>query len=111
MGLLGRAPRLRAVAFAWGLAWLAPTTDLVAATPDSFKPFEGAVRSAEPFGLSVEALPGGALQNRWHGLARKLDDDGVQIALCDSDRERCACDPAVAIYNHSLRNGCEGVVR
>jgi predicted transglutaminase-like cysteine proteinase len=95
MGLLGRAPRLRAVAFAWGLAWLAPTTDLVAATPGSFKPFEGAVRSAEPFGLSVEALPGGALQDKWLKLARKLDDDGVQIALCDGDRERCASDAAL----------------
>jgi len=95
MGLLGRAPRLRAVAFACGLAWLAPTTDLVAATPDSFKPFEAAARSAEPFGLSVAAVPAGALQDKWLGLARKLDDERVQIALCDGDRERCASDAAL----------------
>jgi len=95
MGLLGCAPRLRAVAFACGLAWLAPTTDLVAATPDSFKPLEAAARSAEPFGLSVAAVPAGALQDKWLGLARKLDDERVQIALCDGDRERCASDAAL----------------
>ena len=95
MGLLGRAPHWRAVAFACGLAWLAPTTDLVAATPDGFKPFEAVTQSAEPFGLSVAAVPAGALQDKWLGLARRLDDDGVQLALCDGDRERCASDAAL----------------
>jgi predicted transglutaminase-like cysteine proteinase len=95
MGLLGRAPRLRAVAFVCGLAWLASTADLVAATADSFKPLETAAPSAEPFGLSVAALPAGAVQDKWLRLAHKLDDDGVQIALCDGDRERCASDVAL----------------
>jgi len=97
MGLLGRAQRLRAVAFACGLAWFAPTTELVAATPDSFKPSEAAALSAEPFGLTVAAAPAGALQDKWLSLARKLDDDGVQIALCDGDRERCASDAALQL--------------
>jgi len=78
MGRFGRAPRLRAVALACGLAWFAPTTDLVAATQDSFKPFEAASWSAEPFGLSVAAVPAGALQDKWLRLARQLDDDRVQ---------------------------------
>ena len=95
MGLPGRAQRLRAVAFACGFAWYAPTTGLVAATPDSFIPAESAARSAEPFGLSVAAVPPGALQDKWSRLARKLDDDRVQIALCDGDRERCASDAAL----------------
>jgi predicted transglutaminase-like cysteine proteinase len=68
---------------------------LVAATPDSFKPLATAPRSAEPFGLSVAAVPAGALQDKWLGLARQLDDDRVQIALCDGDRERCASDAAL----------------
>ena len=95
MGLFGRAQRLRAVALACGLASIASTTTLVAATPDTFKPFETAARSAEPFGLSVSAVLAGALQDKWLGLARKLDDDGVQIALCDGDRDRCASDAAL----------------
>src|SRR3954447_19973497 len=95
MGLPGRAQRLRAVAFACGVAWYAPTTGLVAATPDSFIPAESAARSAEPFGLSVAAVPAGALQDKWSRLARKLDDDRVQIALCDGDRERCASEAAL----------------
>ena len=95
MDVLGRAPRLRAVAFACGLAWLAPTTGLVAATPDSFKPFAAVAWSAEPFGVSVAAMPAGALQDKWLRLAHKLDDDRVQIALCDGDRERCASDAAL----------------
>src|SRR5689334_8881861 len=95
MGLLGRARRLRAVALACGLACLASTTHSVAATPDWFKPFEAVPRSAEPFGLAVAAMPAGALQDKWLRLARKLDDDGVQLALCDGDRERCASDAAL----------------
>jgi len=97
MGLFGRAQRWRAIMFAWGLAWMAPTTDLAAATPDSFKPFEAAAWSAEPFGLSVAAMPAGALQDKWLRLASKLDDDGVQIALCDGDREHCASDAALRL--------------
>jgi len=95
MGLLGRAQHLRAVAFACGLAWFAPATALVAATPDSFKPFEATAGSAEPFGLTVEAVRAGDLQDKWLRLARRLDDDAVQIALCDGDRDRCASDAAL----------------
>ena len=95
MGVLGRAQRLRALVFACGLAWFAPTSDLVAATADSFKPFEAAAGSPEPFGLSVSGVLAGNLQDKWLRLARKLDDDGVQIALCDGDRDRCASDAAL----------------
>jgi predicted transglutaminase-like cysteine proteinase len=95
MGCLGRAQRLRAVAFACGLAWFAPATDLVAAAADSFKPFEAEAGSAEPFGLTVSAVLAGETQDKWLRLARKLDDDGVQIALCDGDRDRCVSDAAL----------------
>jgi predicted transglutaminase-like cysteine proteinase len=68
---------------------------LVAATADSFNPYEAAAGSAEPFGLAVSAVLAGDLQNKWLRLARKLDDDGVQIALCDGDRDHCASDAAL----------------
>jgi predicted transglutaminase-like cysteine proteinase len=95
MDLPSRARRLRAVILVCGLAWFAPATDLAAATPDSVARIQSTARSAEPFGLSVSPVPVGTLQDKWLGLARKLDDDGVQIALCDGDRDRCASDAAL----------------
>lgn len=92
----GRAQLLRAIVFACGLAWFGPTTALNAATPDSDRTFDAAAaRTPEPFGLPVMAVPAGALHDKWLGLAGKLDDDRVQIALCDGDRERCASDAAL----------------
>jgi predicted transglutaminase-like cysteine proteinase len=89
MGIPGCTRGLRAFALACGLAWCGPT-GLVAATPDMAEILEAAGQPAEPFGLSVSAVPAGALQDKWLGLARKLDDERVQIALCDGDRDRCA---------------------
>src|SRR5689334_23552437 len=51
--------------------------------------------STEPFGLAAWDLPAGTLNDKWQALARKLDDDRVQIALCDGDRERCASPAAL----------------
>jgi predicted transglutaminase-like cysteine proteinase len=51
--------------------------------------------STEPFGLNAWDLSAGTLNNKWQALARKLDDDRVQIALCDGDRERCASPAAL----------------
>jgi predicted transglutaminase-like cysteine proteinase len=46
-------------------------------------------KSAEPFGLFATKLSAGGLLDKWNGLERKLEDDMVQLALCDGDRERC----------------------
>jgi len=106
MELPGRTQRLRAVVLVCGLvsglSWFAPATDAAAATADSatadsVKPSAAAARSAEPFGFAVSAVPAGTLRDKWLGLARKLDDDGVQIALCDGDRDRCASDAALRL--------------
>jgi predicted transglutaminase-like cysteine proteinase len=54
-----------------------------------------ALRSTEPFGLGAWELSAGPLNDKWQALARKLDDDRVQIALCDGDREHCVSPAAL----------------
>ena len=44
-------------------------------------------KSAERFGLATMPLAGGGLRDKWQGLQRRLDDDMVQLAPCDGDRE------------------------
>jgi len=51
--------------------------------------------NAQPFGLPARSVSAGALNDKWLKLARQLDDDGVQIALCDGDREHCASPAAL----------------
>jgi predicted transglutaminase-like cysteine proteinase len=98
MDIHGRARRMRAVVLfvlACSLVFLAPASELAAATPDWTKPVEATARPAEPFGPVVASVPAGTLRDKWLGLAHKLDDDRVQIALCDGDREHCASDAAL----------------
>ncbi len=56
-----------------------------------------AERSGEPFGLSASPLFAGAVREKWLTLERQLDDDSVQLALCDGDRERCVSPAALRI--------------
>jgi predicted transglutaminase-like cysteine proteinase len=37
----------------------------------------------------------GAVYDKWSGLKRKLDDERVQLALCDGDRDGCVSDAAL----------------
>ncbi len=76
---------------ACGLVWLGSATNLSAAPLDR----DGSDRSAEPFGLAVSALTEGSLRDKWLKLERRLDDDRVQLALCDGDRDRCASPAAL----------------
>ena len=39
----------------------------------------------------------GALREKWLGVERKLDDERVQLALCDGDRERCVSPAALQL--------------
>jgi predicted transglutaminase-like cysteine proteinase len=91
-----RYPRaLRVVIVACGMAWFGPAADLAAGT--LLSPGSAALvrKSAEPFGLSAAVLSGGALREKWLDVARQLDDDGVQLALCDGDRDRCVSPAAL----------------
>jgi predicted transglutaminase-like cysteine proteinase len=95
MGILGHSHALRAVILAWGMAWFGPAADLTAGTLDSTGPSELTGRSTEPFGLFAAALSAGALREKWLGVERKLDDERVQLALCDGDRDRCVSPAAL----------------
>ena len=52
-------------------------------------------KSAEPFGLSASPLSEGGVMEKWLRVERKLDDERVQLALCDGDRERCVSPAAL----------------
>src|SRR5476651_68488 len=95
MGILGYSHAWRAMVLAWGMAWFGPSADLSAGTLDVTASLEPAGRSAEPFGLSASALSYGGLREKWLGVERKLDDEMVQLALCDGDRDRCASPAAL----------------
>jgi predicted transglutaminase-like cysteine proteinase len=95
MGMSDLSHASRVVVLAWGMVWFGPAADLTAGTLDARRPTEVTGRSAEPFGLSASTLLTGALREKWLGLERKLDDERVQLALCDGDRDRCASPAAL----------------
>jgi predicted transglutaminase-like cysteine proteinase len=97
MGILGYPHAWRAVLLAWGMAWFGPAADLSAGTLDATVTSEPDGRSAEPFGLSASVLPYGGLSEKWLGVERMLDDERVQLALCDGDRERCVSPAALRL--------------
>ena len=75
-----------------GLAWFgaaesrAETPEPAATAPQP---------SAEPFGLSTSSLPAGGLHDKWLAVQRRLDDEMVQLALCEGDRNGCASSAAL----------------
>jgi predicted transglutaminase-like cysteine proteinase len=54
-------------------------------------------KSAEPFGVFAFAISGGSLRQKWFALKDRLDDDMVQLALCDGDRDHCASPAALKL--------------
>ena len=74
-----------------------PAADLTAGTLVSPGAMELIRQSAEPFGLFVSKVSAGALREKWLGVERKLDDERVQLALCDGDRERCVSPAALQL--------------
>ncbi len=95
MGIFGHAHALRAAVLACGMAWFGPAANLTAGTLDSSESPQLTGRSAEPFGLAAATLSWGALRDKWQGVAHTLDDEMVQLALCDGDRERCVSPAAL----------------
>ncbi len=90
MGTFRYRYALRAV-LACAFVWLGSAASLSAQPLDT----DPATLSEEPFGLAVSVLSSGGLRDKWLGLERKLDDEGVQLALCDGDREGCASPAAL----------------
>jgi predicted transglutaminase-like cysteine proteinase len=97
MATFGHSRAWRAIVLACGIAWFGPAADLSAATLDSSGVPELAGRSAEPFGLFAAILSAGDLREKWRAVERKLDDERVQLALCDGDRERCVSPAALQL--------------
>jgi predicted transglutaminase-like cysteine proteinase len=84
----------RAGIVACGLAWFGPA-GLRAETAEPATPAALLQPSAEPFGLAASPLTSGGLVDKWLGMQRRLDDDMVQLALCEGDREGCVSQAAL----------------
>jgi predicted transglutaminase-like cysteine proteinase len=82
---------------AWGVVSFGPAPDLAAGTLLSPGSADLVRKSAEPFGVFAFRLSGGGLWEKWLGVERKLDDERVQLALCDGDRERCVSPAALQL--------------
>jgi predicted transglutaminase-like cysteine proteinase len=95
MGIFDHLHALRAIALACGMAWFGPATALVAGTLDGSESPELAGRSAEPFGLPTSTMSRGGLREKWLDVERRLDDERLQLALCEEDRDRCASPAAL----------------
>jgi predicted transglutaminase-like cysteine proteinase len=91
------------------MVWFGPAADLTAGTLISPGAMDLIRKSAEPFGLVVSKVSAGALREKWLGVERKLDDERVQLALCDGDRERCVSPAALQLLaivdNARVRDG------
>ena len=84
----------RAGIVACGLAWFG-AVDLRAEPLQPAAHALAAERSAEPFGLAASILPAGGLRDKWLAVQRRLDDEMVQLALCEGDRDGCASTAAL----------------
>ncbi|HKS20262.1 MAG TPA: transglutaminase-like cysteine peptidase [Bradyrhizobium sp.] len=94
MGISVHSRAWRAIILACGLAWLGPAAGLKADTLNS-SAADAAVKTAEPFGLSASPVQDGGLYRKWLGVQRRLDDELVQLALCDGDRDGCVSPAAL----------------
>jgi predicted transglutaminase-like cysteine proteinase len=98
MGFFGHSPARRVIILACALVWSGPAADVAAGTleqAESLGAPQLSERSAEPFGLTASRVFAGPLREKWRNVERKLDDERVQLALCDGDRERCASPAAL----------------
>src|SRR5438132_6884501 len=83
---------LRAFLFAYGLAWFGPAAAGTLLSPGAAVLIK---KSVEPFGLPAAILADGGLHDKWLGVQRRLDDEMVQLALCDGDRDGCVSPAAL----------------
>ena len=95
MGSSVYARAWRAVIVACGLAWFGPTG--LRAEPSA--PAALVEPSAEPFGLAATSLTSGGLYDKWLGVQRRLEDDMVQLALCEGDRDGCVSPAALRLLD------------
>lgn len=88
-----------ALAFAvcCAVGWLSTGTTVEAGPIGQPAALSAALTAAAsgPFGRPALQLTGGPVMDKWAGLARKLADERVQIALCDGDRDHCVSPAAL----------------
>jgi predicted transglutaminase-like cysteine proteinase len=89
--------RCDAIMLACGLAWLGAAVDLSAASLDPSGAPQSRNRSSEPFGLVAATVSAGDFWEKWRAVERKLEDERVQLAICDGDRERCVSPAALQL--------------
>ena len=77
---------------AYGLAWSGPAVAGTLLSPGTAVLIK---KSAEPFGQPTAMLFDGRLQEKWQRVQRRLDDDMVQLALCEGDPENCVSPAAL----------------
>ena len=97
METAARSRAWRAIVVLCGLILLGSAAELRAGT--LLSPGAGVLvrKSAEPFGVFAFAISTGSLRQKWFALKDKLDDDMVQLALCDGDRDNCASPAALKL--------------
>jgi predicted transglutaminase-like cysteine proteinase len=97
MGILGHQHAWRAIILACAMAWFGAAPELLATTLLTPGTADMIRKSAEPFGLLATGLSFGRVREKWLGLERKLDDERVQLALCDGDRDNCVSPAALRL--------------
>ena len=97
MATFGHSRAWRAIVLACGMVWFGPAACLSAAPLGWSGAPELTARSNEPFGLSAAILSAGGLREKWRTVERKLEDEAVQLALCDGDRDRCVSPAALQL--------------
>ncbi|HLX17227.1 MAG TPA: transglutaminase-like cysteine peptidase [Bradyrhizobium sp.] len=95
MGIFKHSRARHVAVFAFLMVWFGTAAESSASTLISPGALDLIWKSAEPFGLFVSRMSGGGLREKWMGVERKLDDERVQLALCDGDRARCVSPAAL----------------
>jgi len=95
MGFFTNARALRATILACGMVWLGPASISAAGPAGILYGSSPRLKSDEPFGLYFTPVYNGGLLRKWLGVVHKLEDERVQLALCDGDRERCVSEAAL----------------
>src|ERR1044072_8681630 len=94
MGFSVQSRALRAFILASGFASVGAVSGVKAEMPIA-SATPAVEKAAEPFGLFASTLTGGALREKWFGVQRRLEDEMVQLALCEGDRGSCASPAAL----------------
>jgi predicted transglutaminase-like cysteine proteinase len=95
MGIFSRRRVISTTALVCGLLHFQTASAIDAAAPLQLGTQMHAAASAEPFGLSAIPVNAGSVHDKWSALKRKLDDERVQLALCDGDRVGCVSEAAL----------------